>query len=178
MRTRKLDARQIACAILRLRASGLPCGYATVAAALVAILRIMPCVQTRKRPSADAERRENAAHADISASSNATRLLCFRELQRRPKAASVSVRDGGPKAGRAGKTRPCEARAKRLCGAASRASDAVARGFSVLREAHIVQLGWCFSHKDHKRWRRLFASFAFFAAKTSLICAGPVILRL
>ena len=32
LRTRKLDARQIACAILRLRACGLPCGYATAAA--------------------------------------------------------------------------------------------------------------------------------------------------
>ena len=33
-------------------------------------------------------------------------------------------------------------------------------------------VGWCFSTKI-----RLFASFAFFAAKTSLICAGPVILH-
>ena len=120
MITRKLDARQIAARSCAFAPAACLVATPRQPQALAAILWILPCVQTRKRPSADAEKHRNAALAKAAASSNATRLLCFRELQRRPKADSVSARDGGPKAGRAGKTRPCAARAKRLCGAASR----------------------------------------------------------
>jgi len=78
---------------------------------------------------------ERAPRENTEAGRKADRLRDLAAARQRPalwlRHGSRSARDGGPKAGRAGKTRPCEARAKRLCGAASRAATP-ARAVSVL----------------------------------------------